>query len=435
MIGRSLTFAPCALLALWILLAPGGSPTAPTREDVIALRCGRALDARSATALEDVTILVEGGTIRALGQDVQIPAGARVVDLSGYTVLPGLIDLHAHILINPTATLGTELSRSSADRALDGLANAQTMLRAGFTTLRDPGDFDLYFASVAVKEAIADGDFVGPTLFVAPHLIGPTGGHSDLNDLCPEFGVRVPSRIADGADELRRTIRDEIKHGADWIKIMATGGVMSAGDNPNLTAYTQEELAAAVDETHRHDRRITVHAIGAEGIKASLRAGVDCIEHGILIDEEGIALMKERGTWLVPTLYVLDYIIEEGRELGYPEESIAKAVALQADRDRCLRRAFEAGVSVAFGSDTIFPHEYAAREFACMVRLGLSPHEAIRAATANAAAVLGIEDRVGTLEVGKAADIVAVRGDPLERIEVLEDVRFVMKSGRIVKSP
>jgi imidazolonepropionase-like amidohydrolase len=420
-------------LLLTILLATPAPPAAAAER--VALRCGRLIDMESAGARGPTTVLIEGERIQAIGADLSLPEGTREVDLGEFTCLPGMIDLHAHLLIDPEILRGSALSRSSAERSLTGLKNARTMLHSGFTTLRSPGEFDLYFASVAVRDALARGDFEGPDLFVAPHGIGPTGGHSDFNDMEPEYGAALPTRVADGPDALRRAIREEVRNGADWIKLMATGGVMSAGDNPRLTAYTDEEMRAAVDETHRHGKKITVHAIGTEGIKSAVRAGVDCVEHGILIDEEGIALMKERGTWLVPTLFVLNYVIDEGPRLGYREESVNKGRALREERDRRIRRAFAAGVKVAFGSDTIFPHHLAAKEFAEMVRLGMTPAQAMQAATLSAAEVLGLRDVTGSLAVGKRADIIAVPGDPLQKVERLEDVRFVMKRGRIVKRP
>lgn len=399
---------------------------------VTALRCGRIVDVVAGRAGGPATIVIRGERIESIG-DQQAPADAAVVDLTSMTCLPGLMDLHAHIVINPDTLSGSDLDRSSAARALDGLHNAQVMMQAGFTTLRDPGESDRYYSTVAIREAIARGKAIGPRLFVAPHALGPTGGHGDFNGLANDLHIEVPTRVADGVDEIRRTIREEVKYGADWIKVMATGGVMSVGDDPDHTAYTDDELRAAVDETHRLGRKITVHAIGTEGIKAAVRAGVDSVEHGMLIDDETIALMKQKGTWLVPTLYVLDYVVDNGPSIGFPAESVAKGRALRTQRDKHLRRAFAAGVKIAFGSDTIFPHGEATREFAELVRLGLPPAEAVRAATINAAQLLGIADQVGTLEPGKLADIVAVAANPLEDVRTLEQVRFVMKSGRIVK--
>ncbi len=409
-------------LALVVLMA-GATPVAA---QTVVLRCGWIIDGQSDERVANVSVLVRDGRIVEMGSDVRVPSGARQVDLSESTCLPGLIDLHVHLHAGG-------MNRSSAVKALGGLKGAQELLSWGFTTLRVPGDDGAYYFPISVRDAINRGDFVGPRMLIAPHMISSTGGHGDYNDLAPDLETRAPGLVVDGPDEMRYAIREQIKHGADWIKLAATGGVMSAGDNPNVTAYTDEELFAAVDETHRHGKKITVHAIGTAGIKAAVRAGVDAVEHGILIDEEGIALMKERGTWLVPTIYVLNYVVEEGPNVGYAEESIAKGRALMVERDRRIRAAFAAGVKVAFGSDCIFPFDQATREFAELVRLGLSPMQAIKAATINAATVLGLEREIGTLEVGKLADVVAVDANPLDDIRSLENVSFVMKGGVVVK--
>jgi imidazolonepropionase-like amidohydrolase len=410
----------------------GASPAAA--EPVVLIRCGRLIDGRADQAMTAVTVQIAGDRIAAIGKEVAAPPGARTIDLGDATCLPGLIDLHAHILINPGDVLADSLRKSSARKALEGLRNARVRLLNGFTTLRDPGDEDLYYSTIEIRDAIARGDFEGPRLFVAPHMISATGGHGDFNDLAADLALQVPNVVVDGPDAMRKAVREEIKHGADWIKLAATGGVMSAADDPRAQAFTDDELRAAVDEAHRHGRKVTVHAIGTGGIKAALRAGVDCIEHGVLIDAEAIAMMKERGVPLVPTVYVLDYIIEEGEKTGIPADRIAKARALQKERDGAIRAAFASGITIAFGSDTIFPHETANREFARMVRLGLSPMGAIKAATVNAARVLGIDRDLGTLEIGKRADLVAVGRDPLADITALESVSFVMKDGRVVRA-
>jgi len=399
----------------------------------VILRCGRLIDGRADQAASAVDVQVADGRIAAVGKDLTAPPGARTIDLTNATCLPGFIDLHAHILINPGDVLADSLRKSSARKALEGLRNARVRLRNGFTTLRDPGDEDLYYSTIEIRDAIARGDFEGPRLFVAPHMISSTGGHGDFNDLAADLAIQVPNVVVDGPAAMRKAVREEIKHGADWIKLAATGGVMSAADDPRAQAFTDEEFRAAVDEAHRHGRKVTVHAIGAGGLKAALRAGVDCIEHGVLIDDEAIAMMKQRSVPLVPTIYVLDYIIEQGEKTGIPADRIAKAKSLQAERDRALRAAFASGITIAFGSDTIFPHETANREFARMVRLGLSPMGAIKAATANAAGVLGIDTDTGTVEAGKRADLVAVPRDPLADVTALETVTFVMKDGRVVR--
>jgi imidazolonepropionase-like amidohydrolase len=426
---RSATPGRVAVRSLVLLLAVGWGSNLPAQTETTVLRCGQIIDGKSDTPLAGGVILVRGGRIAGLGSAVSIPAGSRELDLRPMTCLPGLIDAHVHL--RGTATRPVE--GASADKALAILRNAQAMLRYGFTTVRGLGEPDAYYAPISVRNAIARGDFEGPRMVIAPHMMSTTGGHGDHSYLAPDLDVQVPNRvITGGPDGVRQAIREELKAGADWIKIAVTGGVMSAGDNPNVTTMSEAELAAAVDETHRHYKRLTVHAIGTDGIKAAVRAGVDNVEHGILIDDEGIELMKQKGTWLVPTIYVLNHVIDEGAKYGYREESIRKGRALREERDRRIRKAFAAGVKVAFGSDNIFPVKDSAREFAEMVRLGLTPMQAIKTATSNGAQLLELDRELGTLEVGKLADIVAVRSSPIADIRVLEDVQFVMKDGRVI---
>ena len=402
---------------------------APLAAQDVVLRCGAVFDGEAMS--DSGEIVVRDGKI-ASGP---AGAGAEVVDLSGHTCLPGLIDLHAHLTINPDTLTAIDITRSSAARTLDALKNAQLMLGAGFTTLRTPGEFDGWYGTIDLKRAINSGQHVGPRLLIAPHAISATGGHGDFNNLMADLSIETPTRIADGPEELRAEIRKQFKYGADWIKLMMTGGVMSAGDDPNVSTYTEEEVRAAVEEVHRHKKRITVHAHGAEGIKTALRAGVDSVEHATLVDAEAVQLFKERGVPMVPTLYVMNYIVEEGEAIGFSRESVGKARALMEERDRLIGAAIESGVSVAFGSDTIFPHDTAAREFAVMVGLGLSPTDALRSAMTIPAKVLGLEDEIGRIQPGFAADVIAVEGNPLENIRVMEDVRFVMRDGKVVKSP
>ena len=411
------------LIFLATLLAGVSAPAQDT-----VLRCGAIFDGDTMGPSGD--IVVSDGRIVS-----GPPDAGDVVDLSSYTCLPGLIDLHAHLTINPDTLTAIDITRSSAARALDALANARKMLGAGFTTLRTPGEFDGFYATVDLKRAINRGQHEGPRLLIAPHPISATGGHGDFNNLMADLHIETPTRIADGPDELRKEIRLQFKYGADWIKLMMTGGVMSAGDDPNVSTYTEEEVRAAVEEAHRHRKKITVHAHGTPGIITALRAGVDSVEHATLVDAEAARLFRERGVPMVPTLYVMNYIVEEGEAIGFPPESIQKARDLMEVRDRRIGEAFAQGVPVAFGSDTIFPHETAAREFAVMVGLGLSPTDALRSAMTVAAKTLGLENEIGRIADGYAADVIAVEGDPLENIRIMENVRFVMRDGRLVKTP
>jgi imidazolonepropionase-like amidohydrolase len=416
--------------SVFVLLLFFGAALAGAARPVstVVIRCGRLIDGRADRPAENASIVVQDGKIIAIGENATVPSGAQIVDLGRATVLPGLMDLHVHLMI------GNFLNESSAHKALSGMRNAQTMLRCGFTTIRIPGDGDTFYSPIEIRNAIARGEYVGPRMLVAPHNLTATGGHGDINDLAPDMAVLSVGKIISGPESVRQRVREEIKYGADWIKLYVTGGVMSANDNPRVQSMTDEEIRAAVDEAHRYLKKVCVHAIGTEGIKSAVRAGVDSVEHGILIDQEGINLMRERGTYLVPTLYVLNYVVEQGVKAGFPAGSIAKGKSIIAERDRNIRAAFAAGVKIAFGSDTIFPHDQANREFALMVGLGLTPMQAIKAATINSADLLGLEKEIGSLEVGKRADIIAVGDSPLDDIRALERVKFVMKDGQVIRN-
>ncbi len=397
--------------------------------DSTVLRCGSLVDVERKGLLHDLDILVTDGVIQAIGQEIVTPAGARVIDLTGKYCLPGLIDAHTHLM-----TSGRSLNSSSAAKTLTGLKNAQTMLRQGFTTLRVPGDGDVGFGAITLRDAFAEGLFVGPRMQVAPHAICPLGGHCDSNSIAPDSGMpTAPHVIKAGEDSVREAVRRELKYGADWIKVYATGGIMSVGDDPRVQSFTDAELAAFSDETHRHGKKITAHIHGAGAVKTAVRVGFDSVEHGTLMDDEAIRMMVESGTWLVPTVYVLDYILEQGETRRISPESMAKARDIVKVRDVSFRKAYKAGVKMAVGSDQIFPHEHSAREFSALVRLGVSPMDAIVMGTINGARLMDLEGEVGSVEVGKQADIIAVPGNPLDDISILQNVEFVMLGGRIIR--
>ena len=413
-------------LALFLLL---GLCATASPADSVLLRCGGLVDVERKRLIHDQEILVADGVIREIGEQVETPADTRAIDLTAQYCLPGLIDAHTHLM-----TGGRGMNSSSADKTLIGLKNAQTMLRQGFTTLRVPGDGDIGFGAISLRDAFATGQFTGPRMQVAPHPLCPMGGHCDSNSIAPDSGIpTAPHVIEAGEDSAREAVRRELKYGADWIKVYATGGIMSVGDDPRIQSFTDAELAAFADETHRHGKKITAHIHGAGAVKTAVRVGFDSVEHGTLMDDEAIEMMVESGTWLVPTVYVLDYILESRNARWISPESMAKARDIAKIRDVSFRKAYQAGVRMAVGSDQIFPHEYSAREFPALVRLGVTPMDAIVMGTINGATLMDLQDEIGSIAVGKQADIVAVPGNPLEDISLLEDVRFVMLGGRIIR--
>jgi imidazolonepropionase-like amidohydrolase len=398
-----------------------------------AVRCGKLLDVRSGRINDDQIILFDDGLITALGpaSSTRLPAGVRPRDLSGATCLPGLIDAHTHLLDDPTDNGYEGLGISTPRATVIGVKNARLTIQAGFTTVRNvnaPG-----YGDVALRDGINAGEVEGPRMLVSGPALGITGGHADNNLLPSEFHWRSEG-IADGPWAARAKVREEIKYGVDLIKVMASGGVLSKGDQPGAPQYTFEELQAIVEEAHKLGRRVAAHAHGTQSIKDAIRAGVDSVEHASLIDDEGIALAKQHGTYLVFDIYNDDYILSQGEKADMLPESIEKEKHLGLIQRQSFRRAHDAGAKLAFGTDGgVYPHGDNAKQFAKMVEWGMKPLEAIQAATIGDADLLGWPDKVGALEVGKFGDLIAVEGDPTTDVRVLETVKFVMKGGTIVR--
>lgn len=426
-----------SLLAVCFLLSGlcgAQTPKTPAPAEIV-IRAGKVLDVRTGNYLTDQIIWIEGDRIKAIGKakDIssQVPAGAKTIDLSNSTVLPGLIDCHTHLTYTPYMAGPAGLHISYPRQALIGAHNAHVTLEAGFTTVRNVGANG--YSDIALRDSIKAGEVIGPRIIASGPALSITGGHADENFLAPQFNFSEDG-VADGVDGVTAKVRENIKYGADVIKFMATGGVLSEGDNPALEQYSPEEMKAIVETAHGLGRKVAAHAHGALGIKNAVLAGVDSIEHGSYINEEDIQLMKQHGTYLVPTLYLGDWLMENLSTLGLTPNMIEKAKIVLPIARQNIGTAFKAGVKVAFGTDAaVYPHGLNAREFAVMVKLGLSPLQSIQAATVNAADLLGWTDRIGTLESGKFADIIAVDGDPLSDVHVLENVRFVMKGGDVIK--
>jgi len=399
----------------------------------IAVHAGHLLDVKTGKLLADQTLVIEDGRILSTGPaaEAKVPADAVRIDLPNATVLPGLIDAHTHLTMEPK--FGYERLAISVPReALIGAKNARTTLLAGFTTVRNVGASG--FTDVALRDAINAGDVPGPRMLVSGPPLSITGGHCDNNMLPSEYHA-VGDGVADGIAAVQHKVRENIKYGADLIKVCATGGVLSLGDNPQASQYTLEEMKAIVADAHRLGRKVAAHAHGAEGIRWAAAAGVDSIEHGSYIDDADIAEMKKDGTYLVPTLYLGDWFLENAGKVGIPEELAEKARVVIPAARKNVQRAFAAGVKVGFGTDAaVYPHGLNAHEFAVYVKLGMTPLAAIQTATVNDADLLGWSDKIGTVEAGKFADLIAVDGDPLADVTTLERVKFVMKGGDVVKN-
>jgi imidazolonepropionase-like amidohydrolase len=397
---------------------------------IVAIKAGRVLDVRSGQMLSNAFILIEGERITAVGANVTVPMGAEVIDLKTMTILPGLIDCHTHLTFEPGMFGVVGLTRSIPRQALTGAKNARITLMAGFTTVRDVGAYG--YSDIALRDAINAGDVPGPRIIASGPALGITGGHVDENFLPFEFHHRADG-VADGVENVMAKTREIIKYGANVIKFCSTGGVLSLGDDPKAAEFTMDEMKAIVGEAHRLGRKVAAHAHGGEGLKQAVIAGVDSIEHGSYIDDEGIRLMKEKGTYLVPTIYLTDWFMENYEKLGLPPPIIAKAKEVMPAMKKNLAHAIKQGVPIAFGTDAaVYPHGQNGREFAVLVRMGLTPLQAIQTATLNASKLVDRADSIGTIEIGKYADLIAVEGDPTKDVTELERIKFVMKGGMVV---
>ena len=407
-------------------------PAETQRPAKVAIKAGRLLDVRSGQAASGVVILVEGDRIVSVGGAV--PSGVSVIDLSGLTVLPGLIDAHDHIMGDLKDLSSTAALRMSAPQAaIWGVHNLQVMLDHGFTGMRDAcEDAGWAYGQVALRNSVAKGLIRGPRMTVAGNCISLTGGHGDEDVLAPDRALGRLPNIADTVDQMDIAVRHDIKFGADWIKLMATGGVGDPTSDFRVQELSEAQMARAVEVAHRAGKRVMAHAEGTEGIKAAVRAGVDSIEHGTCLDEEGAALLAGRGTWLVPTLETFQRGAVVAASLGADAASVTKMKAILPMQRSGFERALKHNVRIAYGVDD--DADYVSNEFGALVRGGMSPLDAIRAATVNAAELLGWTKDAGTVEAGKLADLVAVDGDPLADIDALERVVVLMEGGEVVRN-
>ena len=397
------------------------------------IHAGKLLDVKTGNTLSDQAIVIEGDKIVSVGpmSTAKFIGSEQRIELGNATVLPGLIDAHTHLTFNPQfgyESLGISIPRE----ALIGAKNARVTLEAGITTVRNVGADG--YADVALRDAINAGDVPGPRMLVSGPPLGITGGHCD-NNLLPYEDHAVGDGVADGVAQVQHKVRENIKYGADLIKVCATGGVLSKGDDPNASQYTLEEMKAIVADAHRLGRKVAAHAHGAQGVIWASEAGVDSVEHGHLMNDDAIATLKKNGTYLVPTLYLIDWQREHAAQANLPSFLKAKMELVSQSAKVNAKKAFAAGVKIGMGTDAaVYPHGLNAHELEVYVQLGMTPLQAIQSATINDADLLGWKDKVGTLEPGKWADIIAVDGDPLHDIATLQHVKFVMKGGTVYKN-
>jgi imidazolonepropionase-like amidohydrolase len=414
-----------AIVAAAILCSAqsGGPP-------VVAVRAARLIDGRSAAPIAPAVILIRGDRIYASGAGLPIPSGARIIDLGAATLLPGLIDLHTHLTSTGVHWEDELLKTTPGQAALHGAQNARITLMAGFTTCRDMGP-TWPFVDIDLRKAIDEGVVPGPRLLASGNYVSPTGGAGDARQFSIYVDVPIVRNLADGPDEIRKAVRTNLKQGADFIKILGTGAVLSKGVPPGAQSYTEEEMHVAVEEAARWGRHVAAHVHGTDGIKAAIRAGVHTVDHGSMMDDEAVALLRSHRAYFVPTLYTSEAIAADP---NVPESEKRRSVEVAELKDRSFQLVLKSGLPIGFATDAaVVPHGQNAREFAYRVRLGQSPMDAIVSATRTAAEIIGWSDRVGTIEPGKFADLIAVSGDPLRDITELERVTWVMKGGVVYK--
>ncbi|WP_088330868.1 amidohydrolase family protein [Lacimicrobium sp. SS2-24] len=401
----------------------------------LVIKADALLDVHSGELKSKPMVFISQGRITRIAyqSDTELPADAEILDLSGQTLLPGLMDMHVHLNSDAKLHGYKRLAQSLPRKTLTGVSNARTTLQSGFTTVRNVGAPG--YADIALRDAIAEGELSGPRIFAAGMSLGITGGHCDNNLLPYEYQDKAAA-VADGPWQVREKVRMNVKYGADWIKFCATGGVLSKGTKVGAQQYSQEEMNALVAEAKLLGVGVAAHAHGLNGIKAAIRAGVTSVEHASFLDQEAIELALERGTYLSMDIYTTEYILGEGEKAGILQESLAKERLVGSKQRESFQNAVQAGVKMVFGSDAgVYPHGQNARQFSRMVKYGMTPLQAIQAGTIHSATMLGQREQLGSLDSGKLADIIAVPGNPLENITLLENVTWVIKEGVVAKHP